>query len=219
MENENQTTGAPGGSEPGSPAAPAAPPAPTDASKFEVKEGAMTVDSRKVVFESDLIAAKESLKTQSDKAQAVHSEAMDKIRVELSGAQQATAEAGAKLKLAEDARSTGAISADELAKVRQEVDDAKGVAEKATTISLEYHRKLIAITYQVPIEQLADKDAAQLDSFEEAIKAVTQSRGGPGNYAVGGGGEGATPKSPMDRARELIASTPQRGVRSETPNK
>ena len=63
-------------------------------------------------------------------------------------------------------------------------------------------------------KNLMEKDMSQLDSFEEALKALSMSRKGPGNYIIGGGGSGVTPVSNMDRAKVLIANTPYRGVRN-----
>ena len=64
-------------------------------------------------------------------------------------------------------------------------------------------------------KSLEAKDAKQLDSFEEALKALSTGRGGPGNYLLGGSGGGAAPVPEMDRAKAVIAATPIRGTRNE----
>ena len=64
-------------------------------------------------------------------------------------------------------------------------------------------------------KKLLEKDASQLDSFEEALKALSTGRGGPGNYLLGGGGGGAAPVAELDRAKAVIANTPIRGTRNE----
>lgn len=224
MGTENQSSkGAPGQPEPTTPATPAEPPkatTPETLPKFEFKEGVVLVDGRKYVKESDLIAAKESLTKRLDEAQAVHTEAVDKLSLDLSAAQTEVAKANAKVQEAEQARKSGAISTEELAKVKQEAEAAKTAASTASVRILQLRREKIIIQSAGTIteDMLKDKTEQQLDSFEEALKVVAQSRGGPGNYAVGGGGGSATPATPMDRARALINSTPYRGIRNEPPN-
>ena len=83
----------------------------------------------------------------------------------------------------------------------------------------EYRKKLIMTTYnQVTAEQLENKTPEQLDAFEEALKALTISRGGPGPYAIPGSGGGAAPLLPIDRAKALLEATPIRGARNEKQN-
>ena len=67
---------------------------------------------------------------------------------------------------------------------------------------------------QVTAEQLASKTPAQLDAFEEALKALATSRGGPGPYATGAGGSGTQPLSDMERARRVLDATAIRGTRT-----
>ena len=187
--------------------------------KIEVKEGMVLVDGKKYVKESDLIAAKESLQGQMEKSQQAHNEAVDKLSLQVSEANQKLAQANAALDEAKKARSAGAMSDEDLAKVKQEAEAAKTSAATATTSALDYRRKYIMAVYRIPADsdagkKLAEKDMAQLDSFEEALKALSTGRGGPGNYALDGGGGGATPVSAMDRAKALLANTPYRGVRN-----
>ncbi len=191
--------------------------------KVEVKDGVVMVDGKKYVKESDLIAAKESLQGQLEKAQTAHNEAVDKLNLQVSDANQQLAQANAALEEAKKAREAGAASDEDVAKVKQEAEDAKANLTKAQTDALDYRRKYIMATYNIPADseqgqKLKEKDMAQLDSFEEALKALSQQRGGPGNYAVGGGGGGAAPQSDMDRAKALLANTPYRGVRNEPQN-
>ncbi len=224
MPEQNQPNDAPGKEGQNQQQPPANPPAnPPAQPKVEVKDGVVLVDGKKYVKESDLIAAKESLTRQLETAQATHNEAVDKLRVEVSQAQQEVAKANAALDEAKKARSAGAMSDEDVAKVKQEADEAKTALATANTTALDLRRKLIMATYQInPTsdvgKKLMEKDLAQLDSFEEALKALATGRGGPGNYAVGGGGGGATPLSSMDRAKTLLANTPYRGVRN-TPEK
>ncbi len=191
--------------------------------KFELKDGAMTLDGRKVVYEKDLIAAKESLQKQIDTVQTVHNEAIDNAKLALSDNQTMLAQANAKLQLAEDASKSGAPSQadpEEVARLKQEAETAKSSIETATGQVLEYRKKLIMASYpnQVKAEQLEGKDASQLDAFEEALKALSQSLGGPGPYAVGSGVGGGALPTEMDRAKALLAATPVRGVRNPPLN-
>ena len=222
MNDEPGTPGAPGSGDkpPEAPPAASTTPAPSTTPKFEVlKDGKMTVDGKSVVLESDLIAAKESLKADAEKAQTAHNEAIDKAKLELSGSQTAVAAANAKIQELEKARDSGAASEEDVAKVKQDLEAATGRAETAENRSLELRRAILALQYQIPAEQLQDKNMEQLDSFEEALKALATTRGGAGPYAIGGGAGGEAPKTPMDRAAAILDSTPVRGVRNPPPEK
>jgi predicted nucleic acid-binding Zn-ribbon protein len=183
----------------------------------------MLVDGHKIVYEKDLIAAKESLTKAAEQAQAAHNEAIDKAKLDLSAAQSEVAKANARIQEIQ-ASSTGATNghdAEEVARLKQEIEAANSRAESVTGQVLEYRKKLLTTTYpgQVTAEQLEGKTPEQLDAFEEALKALSQSRGGPGPYAVPGGPGGAAPTSPIDRAKALLESTPYRGVRNAPPEK
>lgn len=220
MEGENPTgaSGNDGGQNPPPPpATPPTTPPPTDAAKFEVKDGVMTVDGRKMVYESDLIAAKKSLEQGAEQAQTVHNTAIDNAKVELSEANQQLAAANAKLQDSEKARESGATSEEEVTRIKTDLEAATGRVGQLTTAALEFRRALLALQYQIPADQLSEKDLTQLDSFEEALKAVATSRGGPGNYATGGQGAGAVPQTNMDRAASILNATPVVGVRNPPP--
>lgn len=188
---------------------------PTTPPVLEVKDGVMTVDGKKVVHESDLIAAKRSLEQKLEEQQTIHNEAIDKSKVEISEAQQAVAAANAKVQTLEQASTTGAVSDEDAARSKQELDAAKGSAEQATAKALELRRQniLLKSAGAVTAEQLEGKTEEQLDSFEEALKALAQSRG-IGNYATGGTGGGAAPQTEMERATKILESTPTRGTRT-----
>jgi hypothetical protein len=194
----------------------ASPPGTGTTPKLEVKDGAMLIDGKKVVFESDLIAAKKSLEKQLEEAQAVHNTAIDKARLDLSAAQTQVAAANAKVKELEDARLAGAASAEEAAKQKADLEKAKTDAATAATTALEMRKRNMLLQYPglVTEEQLKDKTPEKLDALDEALKAVATSRGGsPGSYAVGGGNAGAVPMDDMERARAVLAGTPYRGYR------
>ena len=222
IDNENQTPnatpdpGAAGSTEP------APTPTPTTP-KVEIKDGHTLVDGKKMVAESDLIAAKQSLESQLTRAQTVHNEAIDASKIELSAANQTVADLNAKLTVAEQARQAGATSGEDVAGIKLERDNALlkvGTLQTEADKSLDYRRELIATRYSIPVENLANKSMVELDSFEEALKAVTTSRGNsPGPYALGGSLGGATPMTPQERATQVLATTPMHGVRNVEPAK
>lgn len=207
--------GAASSGEPVPQATPSSEPTTTTPPVLEVKDGVMTVDGKKVVHESDLIAAKRSLEQKLEEQQTVHNDAIDKSKVEVSDAQQAVAAANAKVQQLEQASQSGAVSDEEAARSKQELDAAKGSAEQAIAKALELRRQNILLKSggAVTAEQLEGKTELQLDSFEEALKALSQSRG-IGNYATGGLGAGAAPETPMERAAKILQSTPVRGTRT-----
>ncbi len=216
MVTQNPSEGAPGGGEAVEQASTVTPStSPPETPKYESKEGKMYLDGKEVSYTSDLIAAKESLKHQLEEQQTVHNTAIDKAKIDLSDAQQQVAAANAKVQQLEQASTTGAVSDEDAARSKQELDAAKGSAEQASAKALELRRQnlILRSAGTVTAEQLEGKTEEQLDSFEEAFKALAQSRG-IGNYATGGTGAGAAPDTPMDRATKILQTTPIRGVRN-----
>ena len=200
-------------------------PAPTipTTPKVEVKDGSILLDGRKAVYESDLIAAKQGLESKLEQAQTVHNQAMDTTKLELSAALQQVADLNAKVATAEQARDAGATPDEDVVRIKQELADALtkvGTLQVDADKALELRRALLSHQYTIPPESLADKDMKQLDSFEEALKALATSRGsGPGPYAIGGGLGGAVPMTPQERAAKVLAVTPVGGVRTAESNK
>lgn len=197
---------------------PSGEPAPVTTPKLEVKtEGdrqVLFVDGKKVVYEHELIAAKKNLEQQMETAQTVHNDAIDKAKVESSDALSKVAVANAEVtrlaKEIEDARSAGGTtSPEDVSKLKQDLEAATSRADTADASVLDTRKKLILTTYpgQVTEEQLKEKTPAQLDAFEEALKALAASRGGPGPYAVGVGVGSTEPISEMDRAKGILART------------
>lgn len=185
--------------------------------KIEMKDGKVFVDGKGYVLESDLIAAKRSLESAAEKAQAAHNQAIDGVRLELSAAQQTVADLNAKLKEAQE-KAPGQGATEEVASIKLQLDEANKKVETLTTDagrSLELKRQLLKVQYPgVTDEQLANKSMKELDSFEEALKAVTSARGGVGSYAVGGGTGSAAPMSDYDRRKKVLEATPIRGART-----
>lgn len=189
--------------------------------KAEMKDGHVLVDGKKMVPESDLMALKQSSESALERAQAAHNEAIDAKGLELSAAQQQAADLNAKLTEAQQAREAGATSGEEVARIKTELTDALGKVETLTTEAgkaLELRRELMVTKYSISADSLANKSMVELDSFEEALKALATSRGSsPGPYAVGGGLGGAAKMTEQERAAQVIANTPIRGVRNAEP--
>lgn len=214
-----EVAGAAGGNE----QTPAPSATPTDkAPKVEFKDGAILVDGKKMVKESDLMAAKQSLETQLQRQQEAHVQAIDTAKLELSDAQKQVATLNAELTKAKEASKTGAASNEDVARVKADLATAKSGLESANSKILELRIANIVVQSggSVTAEQLKGKTVEQLDSFEEALKAFLKSSGGgPGKYALGGLGGGTTAQLPIDRAKEVLAATPMRGTRNEPAQK
>jgi len=193
-------------------------PTPTPTTpKVELKDGHILVDGKKMVAESDLIAAKHGLEDAAEKAQTAHNEAIDTIRLELSSEQQKAASLAAELERAKQASVTGAVSDEEIARIKQEREDALSKVETLQTKAdkaLDYRRALLVTQFGVPADKVENKTMEELDSFEEALKALATSRGGgPGNYLTGGGGAQPHTMTQQERAAKVIEGTPIRGTR------
>lgn len=216
METKNQ------GIDPGAADSEKVAPIPTIAfPKAELKDGSILVDGKKMVAESDLIAAKRSLESKLEQEHTAHTTAIDTAKLELSAAQQQVADLNAKLTGAKQASKAGAIPDEEVARIKQERDDAKNLVVTLQTDvgkALEYRRALLAMQYPGVVDKLVNKTMKELDSLEEALKALSTSRGsGPGNYALGGGGGQPHTMTPQERAAKVINATPVRGVRNAEP--
>ena len=229
MTTENQgNTGAPSG-DPAPTPTPTPEPTPTPTpepepkpvaptAKVEVKDGRVEVDGKKFVPESQLIAAKESLEKKMVVQQTAHETAVDAAKLATSEGQRQIATLNAKIKENEEARATGAVTDEEAAKTKQELETAKSSIETLTNSSLETRRALLVLQYGVTADSIKDKSLPELASFEEAIKAVSTARGGGvGPYATGGGTGEAAPQTPIERAAKILETTPVRGVRNEPP--
>jgi len=208
IENQNDKPGASGDNPP---VTPPPTPAPKTEPKFEAKDGSYFVDGKKVVAESDLIAAKKGLESQIQTQQTTHSQAMDAIQLDLSAERENVADLTAKLTTAQNAQGEGAVSAEEIARIKQEHTEALAKVDALTTQAgkaLELKKSLLIAKYPgVTAEQLNEKTMEQLDSLEEALKTVITAKGGGiGPYAAGGGLGGAQPMSDYDRRKAAMES-------------
>jgi len=193
-----------------------APVAPT--AKVEVKDGKVEVDGKKFVAESDLIAAKKSLETQMQTQQTAHEIAIDAAKLEVSEGQKQIATLNAKITENEQARQAGAVSDEDAAKVKQQLETAVSSIETLSASALELRRANLVLQYGVVPDTIKDKDMSALDAFEEALKAVSTARGGGvGPYALGGGTGEAAPQTDIERAAKVLENTPVRGVREPAP--
>ncbi len=229
MTTENQKATDASGGQPAQTPTPTPDPTPTptpvpdptpvaSTAKVEIKEGKVEVDGKKFVPESQLIAAKKSLEGQMTTQQTAHETAIDAAKLEASEGQKQIATLNAKITENEQARKTGAVTDEDAAKTKQELETAKSSIETLTNSSLETRRALLVLQYGVTADSIKDKSLPELASFEEAIKAVSTARGGGvGNYATGGGTGEAAPQTNIERAAKVLESTPVRGVRNEPP--
>ena len=202
-------------------APPVAPPPIPPTAKVELKDGKVTVDGKSFVAESDLIAAKNSLEGKLTQQQTAHETAIDAAKLEASAAQQTIATLNAKIQENEDARKAGAVTETEAASVKQELETAKSsivTLTAAAAKALELRRANLVLQYGVVPDTIKDKDMKALDSFEEALKAVSTARGsGVGPYALGSGSGEAVPQTAIERAAKVLEATPVRGVREPAP--
>ena len=216
MDTENQTaTDASKGE--GAQPIPAAIPA-TTTPKVELKDGATFLDGKKVVLETDLIASKKNLEGQLTQQQTAHETAIDAAKLEASNALTQIATLNAKITENEAAHNAGTISDTEAASVKQELETAKSSIVLLTADAgraLELRRANLVLQYGVAPDTIKEKDMPALDSFEEALKAVSTARGSSvGPYAVGGGTGEAAPQTNIERAAKVLENTPVRGVRN-----
>jgi len=161
----------------------------------------------KFVAESDLLAVKsgrEGLETKVKQMEETHKVAVSTVEQKLFATEAKVTELQEKL-------TQGNLSATELVKVKAELATAQQRSGELETKALEYQKRIIAQTYQIPIDTLKDKTMEQLGHYEEALKAVTANlpKGG-GGYAAGAGGAGVTAETPMDRAKRIIATQEER---------
>ena len=220
-ENQTEIPGAAGEPAVSTPTPDPAKAAPSTTPTMEYKDGAVFADGKKMVKESDLMALKQSSESAAEKAQAAHNEAVDTVRLELSTAQQALADSNAKLTEAQEAQGKGATTNEDVARIEQERNDALAKVETLTVEAgkaLELKKALLIAQYPgVTVEKLADKTMTQLDSLEEALKAVSSTKGGGiGGYAVGGGLGAAVPQTDYERRQAALASAPV-GTRTAVP--
>jgi len=220
MTTENQAATGDSGGE-GGKAPPVTPPTTPTTPKVELKDGATFLDGKKVVLESDLIAAKNSLEGKLTQQQTAHEAAIDAAKLEASTAQDTIAQLNARIKETEEARQAGTVSDEDAVKVKQELETAKGSIVTLTVDAnraLELRRANLVLQYGVTPDTIKDKDMVALDSFEEALKAVSTARGGGvGPYAIGGGSGEAAPQTDIERAAKILETTPVRGVRNAEP--
>ncbi len=186
--------------------------------KVEVKEGKVLVDGKSFVAESDLIAAKRSLEGQLTTQQTAHETAIDAAKLAESAALKEVATLNAKITENEQARQAGAVTDEEAAKVKQDLETAKSSIETLSTSALELRRANLVLQFGVAPDTIKEKTMPELDAFEEALKAVSTARGGGvGPYATGGGTGEAAPQTNIERAAKILETTPVRGIRNEPP--
>ena len=130
--------------------------------------------------EADLLAVKGSSKAAEERATAVAKQAEEaqtanKAEIETANTKYGEAhnqllQAEAKVTSLEEKVASGTSSAEELAKVKQDLETAKRSGEGLTTKALEYRRLIIVATYGIPADAVKEKTMEQLDNYEEALR-------------------------------------------------
>jgi|Deesub1362A_J573_1020465.scaffolds.fasta_scaffold10745_2 chromosome segregation ATPase len=162
--------------------------------------------SEKLVPEKDLLvlkSQKESLEQKLKQAEEQARQTIEQLQSQLSEIQQRQYASEARAKELEEKLNQSASSAEELAKVKSQLESVQKNAEEYANRALEFRRKLLVTTYNIPEETVKDKTMEQLDLYEEALKAVASTKG-VGSYATGGGTGAGAPETPLDRARRIV---------------
>ena len=170
----------------------------------------------KLVPESDLLAVKagrEGLQQKLQETEAAH-------KTQLSELLNKQLIAEAKATELEEKYNSVSATAKELETIKPQLETAQNAVRSLGDRALEYRRKIVALTYNIPVATVENKTLEQLDSYEEALKAVSASRG-IGNYAAGAGaGGGVRVETPHERALRVIQEAEEkRGYAIRTKEK
>lgn len=186
------------------------------APKLEVKEGKYFIDGKVFVPEKDLMAVKESSKAELKTITEAHSAAVDKLSLEKSDAIKQVATAQAALKEAQEARNSGEASAEEVSKLKKDLELAKSELTTTTNKMKDLRVKSISTSFGIPADKLATMSDKELDSVETALAALGNNRG-PGNYAIGSSSGPINARTEQERAARILESATQ--VRNPPANK
>ena len=159
----------------------------------------------KMVPESDVMAVKEGARKELEGTKTAHTAEMNIAKGEMSTAQNKLYAAEARVTELEGKLTETTNSAEELAKVKGDLVTAQGAVKGLEDKALEYRRRDLVTTYGIPADTVNEKTIAQLDSYEEALKAVHTAKG-VGNYAIGSGGGGAPGEklTPIEQAGQEL---------------
>lgn len=154
------------------------------------KKDLMAIKSRAEGLEQKLKEAESAHTTLTEG----HKKQLDEVTIKLYATE-------ASVKKLEEQLAGSAGSAKESAEVKAKLEAAEKRLKELSDKALDYRKKLIVTTFNIPIDVVKDKTLEQLDLYEEALKAVSAARG-VGNYAVGGGtGGGADTRTPREKIR------------------
>lgn len=206
MTDDGTEEGALSGKEEGQVQQPVQQPPGGDAPKMEI-------DGKKVVHESDLIAAKESLQAEVKAARDQATTDLTKAQSDMARVNSTLAEANAKITQLETAQ--GQTTSEEIDKHKQTAETAGTERDTANASALTYRREAIAAKHRINPDDIKDKTMPELDAFESALTALANARpGGDGPYAINAGSLTKAPMTEKERATSVLASTPYRGVRN-----
>lgn len=149
-------------------------------------------DQAKMVPEKDLIAVKKGaekeisgLKSQLEAKEAEHKAAVDKAHQDL------LQERAAKEQFESQLKSQSAISPEEMAALKQQLEDATKRGEEAEARLLEVRKDGLVKLYGLASDSLKDKTSAQLEAIEEALKLLGGAKA-PQRFDTGAGSGVAT---------------------------
>ena len=177
------------------------------------KDGVLSVGEGdkavRYVKESDLLAVKGSRVAKEDVAKEVEAAklaALAEVNPKLEAEHQKAISAEARIQSLQEQIKSGGGTAAEVADLKQKLVTAEKSGEVLGTKYLEMKRDVVMKTYNVPKATVEKKTLAELEVFEEALKAVVGNKGG--NYAAGSGGGGTTlTGTPYDLAKQAYSSS------------
>ncbi len=180
-----------------------------------VEDGALVIkdgeSSIRYVKESDLLAVKGSRKSAEEVAKEVESvraTVLTESKASVDSALQRALQAEARVSSLQEQIDKGVGTAAQVTELERQLATAKTSSEETGNRLLGLRRELIVKSYNVPVATVEKKNLSELDTFEEALKAVIGS-GGAGNYAFGGGGGGnqLAGKTPRELAQMAYEGT------------
>lgn len=156
--------------------------------------------TKRMVSESDLIAAKNSLNKKLSEQKEFYEGVIAYMNSEKDEERSKLLKAEAKAESLAELTTQEQSASEELAKVKSALQAAEASRDAANQAAVEYRRKFVSREYGVSEDAIKDKNIEQLGYVEDALKLVQKTRSA---YATGGGAT-STPVTPLDRAKGVI---------------
>lgn len=170
---------------------------------ISIKDGEKEVRYAK---ESDLLAVKgraEAAESQLSEQKATWNSTEDSYKSQVTEHHDARLRAEVRSTELEEQLKQATAAQEELQRVKQDLEKQKIDLGSLSDRALGYRRQLLVATFNIAEDTVKDKTMAQLDSYEEALRALKAS-GGFGGYATTPGSAGAKPETPIDRAKRIV---------------